>query len=58
MPRYSAVVREPVEECRGIDARQLLDALGGLPLGQGHCADLASCALRDALAKISSVVER
>ena len=38
-------------DCAAIDAGQLLDALGGLPLGKGPCADLAVAALHDALSK-------
>lgn len=47
---------KPVEECACIDAGQLLDALDGLPLGKGHCADLAIAALRDAMARTASSV--
>ena len=43
---------KPVTRCAAFDSGQLLDALGGLPLGKGHCADIAVAALRDALSKI------
>ena len=42
-----------VDGCAAIDAGQLLDALGGLPLGKGPCADLAVAALHDALSKVN-----
>ena len=40
-----------VEHCLAISSRDVLQALGGLPLGKTHCAGLAVTALRDALRK-------
>jgi NifU-like protein involved in Fe-S cluster formation len=41
-----------VEEARQIGRADVDSFLGGLPLGKGHCADLAAGALQDALAKV------
>ena len=45
---------QSVEACGAISAGGLLAALGGLPLGKRHCAQLAISALRDALARATA----
>jgi nitrogen fixation NifU-like protein len=42
-----------LEEAEGITRDDVDRLLGGLPLGKGHCADLAVNALRNALGKVS-----
>ncbi len=37
------------EEARAITAQEVIDALGGLPPGKGHCGGLAVGALRKAM---------
>ena len=47
----TAMVHEmPLEEAGLIEPEELLAALGGLPEGTTHCADLAVATLRDAIA--------
>jgi NifU-like protein involved in Fe-S cluster formation len=43
------VVGKSPEEALKITSKDILDALGGLPLGKEHCAGLATGALRNAL---------
>jgi NifU-like protein involved in Fe-S cluster formation len=50
------VLGQSVEACLALTAKELMAALGGLPLGKHHCARLAIDALRDALAKSDAVV--
>jgi nitrogen fixation NifU-like protein len=42
-----------VEEASAITRDDVDRLLGGLPLGKGHCADLAVSALKSALNKVS-----
>ena len=42
------------EEAGQLEASDLIIALGGLPLGKEHCAELTICALRCALREISA----
>jgi NifU-like protein involved in Fe-S cluster formation len=44
------VTGRSVEEALDITAEQIVESLGGLPLGKQHCAALALGALRNALA--------
>jgi NifU-like protein involved in Fe-S cluster formation len=41
-----------VHEAAAIDFRQLMDELGGLPLGKEHCAQIAVAALGDAIRQV------
>jgi len=45
------VTGRTLEEAAQVTAQTILDALGGLPLGRAHCADLAAMALGQALAR-------
>ncbi len=42
-----------LNEARNISSQQLIEFLGGLPIENTHCADLAVNTLRGALAKLS-----
>jgi nitrogen fixation NifU-like protein len=48
------IVGKGLDEASRITAQTILDALGGLPPGRTHCADLAASALRDALSNYAS----
>ena len=43
-----------IDEARKISRPEIIDRLGGLPLGKHHCAGLAAAALHDALGKINN----
>ena len=44
-----------VEEAQAMTRDDVDRFLDGLPLGKGHCADLAANALRDALSKVNAL---
>jgi len=50
----SMVSGKPLEQARQISARDLIDALGGLPEESVHCAELAVSTLQAAIGKVGS----
>lgn len=48
------IVGRTLEEAAQVTAQTILDALGGLPLGRAHCADLAATALGCALSRYAA----
>jgi nitrogen fixation NifU-like protein len=50
----SMVAGKPLEQALQVTARDVIDALDGLPEESGHCAELAVNTLRAAIAKAAS----
>jgi len=51
------VIGLSLAECRRVAAKDVAEALGGLPRGKGHCADLAAEGIRAAAAAAAAAAE-